>query len=397
MQNTHTETMIGERLRLSGRSAEIVKSEIRSMSVECARVGGINLSQGVCDTPVPTAIASAVAEGIERGFNTYTRHDGIAELRHAIACKIARDNGLEVDPEASVVVSAGSTGAFYCACLALLDPGDEVVLFEPYYGYHLNTLLAVGAVPSFVTMAPPAWSFDADALERAISPRTRAIMICTPSNPSGKVFSRAELEIVAEIAIRHDLFVFTDEIYEYFVFDGRKHMSPASISELRDRTIMISGFSKTFSITGWRIGYAVASPRWAEPIGQYNDLIYVCAPSPLQYAVAKGLDTLDAAYYRALSSEYVGKRDAICGALSATGLIPFVPQGAYYVIADVSRLPGSTSKERAMYLLEQTGVASVPGEAFYQDGRGESFVRFCFAKRDQELAEAIERLRWLKP
>jgi aminotransferase len=383
------------KLRLSLRAGDIVKSEIRNMSVACERVGGVNLSQGVCDTPVPAPIASAVDEGVRRGFNTYTRHDGIDLLRRAIADKAATFNGLAVDPETNVVVSAGSTGALYCACLALLDPGDGVVLFEPYYGYHLNTLLAVDARPGFVTMRPPEWTFTPESLERAIGPHTRAIIVNTPGNPSGKVFTRAELELVAEIAQRHDLFVFTDEIYEHFLFDGRAHVSPASIPGLADRTITISGFSKTFSITGWRIGYAIADERWATMIGYYNDLVYVCAPAPLQYAVAQGMRQLDRPYYESLSSDYAAKRERICATLTRVGLAPFVPQGAYYAIADASRLPGGDSKARAMYLLQRTGVASVPGEAFFQAGRGDSYLRFCFAKSDRDLDEACRRLETL--
>jgi aminotransferase len=380
------------RLRLSHRAADIVKSEIRTMSVECAKVGGINLSQGVCDTPVPDVVARAVAEGVDRGFNTYTRHDGIAELREAIARKMARDNGLSVNPETDVVVSAGSTGALYCTCLALLDPGDGVVLFEPYYGYHLNTLLSVDAVPSYVLMRAPDWTFTEAELEAAIRPETRAIIVNTPGNPSGKVYTRAELDVIARVAERYDLFVFTDEIYEYFLYDGRTHVTPASIPGLRERTITISGFSKTYSITGWRIGYAVADARWAETIGFYNDLIYVCAPSPLQYAVACGLNALGREYYLALATEYARKRAQICEALDAAGLAPSVPQGAYYVMADATSLPGSTSKARAMALLNKSGVASVPGEAFYHDEAGEAFLRFCFAKSDADLDEACRRL-----
>lgn len=365
------------------------------MSIECSRIGGINLSQGVCDTPVPEEVQRGAFEGIREGFNSYTRYDGLEELRHAIAGAVQRAHGVSVDPRSQIVVSAGATGAFYCACLALLNPGDEVILFEPYYGYHVNTLLAVGAAPIFVPMQAPDWSFGPDDLERAVSPRTRGIMVNTPSNPSGKVFTRAELELVADFARRHDLFVFTDEIYEHFVYDGREHVMPASISGLADRTITISGFSKDFSVTGWRVGYAIAAPQWAEAIGHCNDLVYVCAPAPLQIGVARGLARLGADYFRSLAAEYVRKRDQICSALRTAGLVPHVPQGAYYVLADARALPGTTSKERAMYLLEKTGVASVPGSAFFQDGRGESLIRFCYAKSESDLSEACRRIERL--
>lgn len=395
MNTTATTPPTEGRLRLSQRAADIVKSEIRNMSLECERVGGVNLSQGVCDTPVPGEVAAAVSEGIAAGFNIYTRHDGIEALRNAIAAKAAAYNGLSADPETDVVVSAGSTGAFYCACLALLDPGDEVILFEPYYGYHLNTLLAVEAKPAFVSMQAPDWTFTEADLERAAGPRTRGIMVNTPGNPSGKVFTRAELELVGAFAERHDLFVFTDEIYEHFLYDGRTHVSPATVPSLAARTITISGFSKTFSITGWRVGYAIAEARWAKMIGYYNDLVYVCAPAPLQYAVARGLAQLDRGYYQSLAREYAGKRDQICEVLAGIGLPPSVPQGSYYVLADASRLPGRTSKDRAMYLLKRTGVASVPGEAFFQSARGHAFLRFCYAKSDRDLDEACRRLRRL--
>ena len=382
-------------LRLSARAAAILQSEIRNMSIECERVGGINLSQGVCDTPVPLSVQEGAFDAIKEGFNTYTRYDGLDELRQAIAAKMRRDNGLTVDPSSEIIVSAGATGAFYCACLALLDPGDDVILFEPYYGYHVNTLLSVDAAPTCVSMQPPEWTFSMDALEAAVTPRTRGIMVNTPGNPSGKVFTRAELQQIGEFATRHDLFVFTDEIYEYFVYDGREHVTPSSIPGLAERTISISGFSKTFSITGWRIGYALASARWAETIGHYNDLVYVCAPAPLQMGVARGLASLGPEYYRSLQAEYVAKRDQFCDALRAAGLTPYVPQGAYYVLADASSLPGRTSKERALHLLNTTKIASVPGDAFFDGARGDRFLRFCYAKSSADLDEACNRLERL--
>ncbi len=379
-------------LALSTRTSRITQAEIRVMTIECERVNGINLAQGVCDTEVPAPVRRGAELALGQGFNSYTRFDGLAELRRVIAVKMANYNGIRADPETEITVSAGSTGSFYCACLALLDPGDEVVLFEPYYGYHLNTIEAVGAVPSFVTMRLPQWSFTQEDLRRVITPRTKSIVVNTPANPSGKVFTQQELEWIAAVASEHDLFVFTDEIYEYFLYDGRSHISPGALPGMADRTITISGFSKTLSITGWRIGYSVCSPRWAEAIGHMNDLVYVCAPAPLQYGVAAGFGELSASFYRSLSTQYTKKRELICSVLDRVGLTPLVPQGSYYVLADVSRLPGCTSKEKAMFLLAQTGVATVPGEAFYHGSEGRSLVRFCFAKHDQELEEARKRL-----
>ena len=379
-------------LSLSKSAASIIQAEIRAMSIECEKVGGINLAQGVCDTEVPLSVRKGAQMAIDKGINSYTRFDGLRELREAIARKMAEYNGIQADPETEITVSAGSTGAFYCACLALLNPGDEVIVFEPYYGYHVNTLLAVEAIPTYVTMRAPDWTFTQQDLERAISPKTKGIMINTPANPSGKVFNRTELEWIADFASRHDLFVFTDEIYEYFLYDGRRHVSPGSLPGMAERTITISGFSKTFSITGWRIGYSVSHPYWAQMIGYLNDLVYVCAPAPLQYGVAVGLAELDAGFSLNLRGEYSNKRDRICEALLRAGLPPSVPQGAYYVLADVSRLPGVTSKEKAMYLLSKTGVASVPGEAFFHGSDGTDLVRFCFAKTDEELDEACRRI-----
>ncbi len=382
-------------LSLSERAGQIVQAEIRSMSVECEKVGGINLAQGVCDTEVPPPVRRGAHEAIERNINSYTRYDGLGELREAIAAKMRQWNGIEANPETDIVVSAGSTGAFYCACLAILNPGDEVVLFEPYYGYHLNTLLAVGAVPRYVTLTPPDWHFTAEGLEQAITPSTKAIVVNTPANPSGKVFRREELEWIGKCAVRHDLFILTDEIYEFFLYDGHSHLSPGSLPGLAERTITVSGFSKTYSITGWRIGYSVSHARWAGLIGYLNDLIYVCAPAPLQCGVAEGIRTLNPEFYRSLADEYARKRSGLCQALERAGLRPFVPQGAYYILADAGRLPGSTSKAKAMYLLERTGVATVPGEAFYHGSEGNNLLRFCFAKSDAELGEAGRRLERL--
>jgi aminotransferase len=293
-------------------------------------------------------------------------------------------------------VSAGATGALYCACLALLNPGDEVIVFEPFYGYHISTLVATGAVPVYVRMSPPNWSFLMADLESVVTSRTRGIIINTPANPSGKVFTEAELKQLADFATRHDLFVFTDEIYEHFLYDGRIHIPPATLPGMWERTITISGLSKTFSITGWRIGYSICDARWAQTIGYFSDLVYVCAPAPLQTGVAKGLLTLETSYYENLSNEYTKKRDLICNGLSMAGLKPNIPQGAYYVLADISSLPGKNSKERAMYLLRETDVACVPGEAFYHDDSGENLARFCYAKEDFVLEDASNRLAKLK-
>ncbi|NTU67344.1 MAG: pyridoxal phosphate-dependent aminotransferase [Chlorobiaceae bacterium] len=388
--------MPGSSLSLASRCDCVMQSEIRAMSVECARAGGINLSQGVCDTPVPQPVVQGAIDAVLRGQNTYTAHSGIRVLREAIAGKQRRFTGMEVDPDNGIIVSAGATGAMYCAFMALLDPGDEVILFEPFYGYHVATLRAVGAVAVFVPLHPPGWAFEMEVLEAAVTPRTRAILVNTPSNPSGKVFSRDELLQLAGFAERHDLFVFTDEMYEHFLFDGKEHVSMATLPGMRQRTVTVSGLSKTFSITGWRIGYAMCDPKWAAAIGNFNDLVYVCAPAPLQMGVAAGLLALGDDYYRGLAAEYGAKRDLFCGALADAGLEPYVPEGAYYVLADVSHLPGQGPREKAMHILRTTGVAAVPGSAFYHGYGGDGLARFCFAKEGPVLAEACDRIRGIR-
>ena len=386
-------TAISQR-RLSQISPLILQSEIRSMSVECDRVGGINLAQGVCDTELPLLAAQGAIEAIHSGQNTYTRLDGIAPLREAISIKLDDYNGIQADPESQLLVTAGATGALYAACLALLNPGDEVVLFEPFYGYHWSTLLSVRTVPVPVTLDAPYWRLDLDRLRAAITPRTRAILVSTPSNPCGKVFSLEELEAVANLALEYDLFVFTDEIYEYFLFDGRRHVSLATLPGMAERTITISGLSKTFSMTGWRIGYLTASSQWIPTIGYFHDLVYVCAPGPFQYGAATGMVSLATSFYEELSRDYQQKRDQLCAALLDSGLTPSVPEGAYYVLADASRISGQTGAQKARTLLAATGVAAVAGTAFFTSG-GDNLLRFCFGKRPEALDRACAALRSL--
>ena len=383
---------MASRLHLSDIAPHLVQSEIRSMTMECDRVGGVNLAQGVCDTEVPAPVREAAISAMESGHNIYTRLDGIAALRAAISQKLSKYNRMEANPETQVLVTSGATGAMYAACLALFNPGDEIILFEPFYGYHLNTLLTLRIKPVTQPLAAATWELDVDALRAAITPKTRAILINTPSNPCGKVFTRAEIEAIGAIALEHDLFLLTDEIYEYFLFAGAKHVSAASLPGLAERTITISGFSKTFAITGWRIGYLAADAKWIPSIGYFHDLAYVCAPSPAQYGAAAGLARLDASFYQHLSKDYQRKRDALCAALSEAGLTPSVPDGAYYVLADAKILAGATARENARALLQKTGVAAVAGSAFYAKGRGENLLRFCFAKQDEALLDACARL-----
>lgn len=377
---------------VSRRMTDLAQSEIRAMTQACAEAKCLNMAQGVCDTPVPPVVLEGAERAIRDGYNVYTRFDGLPYLRQAIAEKLERYNRMKADPETDITVSAGATGAFHSACAALLNPGDEVILFEPYYQYHISALVAVEAVPVAVSMQPPIWSYSMTQLEEAVTAKTKAIIVNSPGNPSGRVYSQSELEALAEFACRHDLFVLTDEIYEYFLYDGRRHVSMASLPEMAERTITIGGYSKTFSVTGWRIGYSVASRQWAQAIGAMNDLLYVCAPAPLQMGVARGIRELPDSFYEGLRQEYQGKREKFCRALSQAGITPSIPQGAYYVLADVSHLPGLTGKARAMSLLGKTRVAGVPGEAFFTSKVGADFIRFSYAKTDQDLEEACRRL-----
>jgi len=253
-------------------------------------------------------------------------------------------------------------------------------------------LVAVEAVPVVVPMQSPAWTYSPTQLEQVVTSKTKAIIVNSPGNPSGRVFSRTELEALADFACRHDLFVMTDEIYEYFLYDGRRHVSMASLPNMAERTVTIGGYSKTFSVTGWRIGYSVAAQPWTSAIGAMHDLLYVCAPAPLQMGVARGIRELPDEFYGSLARDYQHKRDRFCSALAKAGLTPSIPEGAYYVLADVSRLPGDTGKARALHLLEKTGVAGVPGEAFFTGLKGGDFIRFSYAKTDPDLDEACRRL-----
>ncbi len=402
-------------LRLSELAPRVLQSEIRAMSVACDAVGGVNLAQGVCDTEVPEVVAEAAQRAIRDGHNIYTRLDGIAPLRRAIAEKVegtlaASGSGgrQSVDPEGEVLVTCGVSGGLHAAAMALFDPGDEVLVFEPFYGYHVGTLRSMRVAPVIVPMEAPAegetgWGLDLERVRAAVTVRTKGMIVNTPSNPAGKVFTRAELEGLAEIAREHDLFVLTDEIYEHFVYGEAEHVSPFALPGMRERTVLMSGFSKTFSVTGWRVGYLVADRRWLPSIGYFHDLTYVCAPAPFQYGCAAGLEGLGRTFYAKLALEHERKRAMLVEALRAAGMRPDVPDGAYYILADASGIAGETAAEKARELLKLTGVAAVAGSAFFaqragergleQRNRGEGLLRFCFAKKDADLEEACRRLR----
>ncbi len=398
---TPTATSAAPQLTLSELAPRALQSEIRAMSMECDRIGGVNLAQGICDTEVPAVVSEAAVAAIHAGHNIYTRLDGIARLRQAIAGKMSRFNGVEVDPDREVLVTSGATGGFHAAAMALLNPGDEVILFEPFYGYHASTLRSMRVVPVLVPLNAPVtsdadWTLDMDALSAALTPRTKALLINTPSNPCGKIFTRAELEALSAVATEHNLFLFTDEIYEHFVYGEAEHLSPISLPGMRERTILISGFSKTFSVTGWRLGYLVADAKWLGAIAYFHDLTYVCAPSALQHGAAAGLEQLGPKFYADLATDHLAKRGRIVAALNDAGMTPYVPRGAYYILAAARRIPGEIAALKARALLAPTGVASVAGSAFFRAGHGEDLLRFCFAKRDHDLDDACARLRTLK-
>ena len=375
----------------------LVQSDIRRMSLECARLDGINLGQGICDQPIDPIIKTAAIDAIHEDRSIYTRLDGIDELRHLIARKVADYNRIPCDPDGEVVVNVGSTGSFVTACLAFINPGDEVILFTPFYGYHLNILKVCGASLRYVTMQPPDWTCDRDELERAFTDRTKFVLINTPNNPCGKVFTRDELTHVADLCQRHDALCVTDEIYEYILYDNREHISPGSLPGLADRTITISGFSKTYAMTGWRIGYTVARRHLAAKMAILNDLINICAPSPLQYGVVAAFG-LPASYYETMRTDYQIKRDMTADACRAAGLEPYLPQGAYYMLADIGGAGFRDDQEAARVMLERSGVAVIPGSSFYPDPEdGRHQIRICYAKKMNDLEEACRRIRSMKP
>ncbi|MCK5941152.1 MAG: pyridoxal phosphate-dependent aminotransferase [Planctomycetes bacterium] len=358
--------------------------------------GGINLGQGVCDLDSPEPLTAGAIASIDGGDRQlYTPYAGLPELRAAIADKLRRHNGLDYTA-ANVAVCTGSSGAFFAAGMTLFEPGDEVVLFEPFYSYHWSTIPLFGAVPKAVRLRGSELAFDPDALRSVLTDRTRAVMVNTPGNPSGKVWTRDELRALAEVLDGTDVAVLTDEVYEYMCFDGREHVSPASLPELADRTLTMNSFSKTFSVTGWRIGFLAGPVEIVEKCGVVFDQIEVCAARPMQRGVQRALEQLPDTFYTELRDEYQQKRDLFCAALRDAGFGFDVPQGAYYVLADYSRVFGDVAPYDAVTtMIERIGVNAVPGDLFFAEPDGVRCMRFQFAVERQVLAEAAERLRSL--
>ncbi len=358
--------------------------------------GGINLGQGVCDMDTPAPLRDGAMASIGGGDRQlYTPYAGLPELRTAIANKLRRHNGLDYGPQ-NVAVTSGSSGAFYAACTTLVEPGQEVILFEPFYSYHWTTLPLLGARPVAVPLDRETLAFDAAALRKAITPRTRAIVLNTPGNPSGKVWTRGELLELASLLDGTSIAVLTDEVYEYMCYDGREHLSPAAVPGLAERTLTLNSFSKTYSITGWRIGFLAGPESVVEKCGIVFDQMEVCASRPMQRGVQRALEQLPDSYYSDLRATYQAKRDRFCSALEDAGFRLSRPQGASYVMADYQGVLGGIDPHAAtMQLIERIGVNGVPGHLFHADPRGVHTIRYQFAVEPKVLDEACKRFRSL--
>jgi aminotransferase len=384
---------------ISRRVQGFTESVIREMTRVNAEYGGVNLAQGFPNFPPPKELVDAAHRAIDGDFHQYAITWGARNLRQAIAAKFERFYGKAVDPERQVTVCCGSTEAMLSTLLAVLDPGDEIVIFEPFYENYGPGAIISGAKPVYVPLEPPDFGFDPDRLRAAVTPRTRAIVFNSPNNPTGKVFTRPELETIAALCREHDLLAITDEIYEHIVYDGAGHVPIATLPGMWDRTVTISGISKSYSVTGWRIGYTISSPDLAVGIRRAHDFVTVGAPAPLQEAAVTALN-LPGPYYTALRESYQARRDLLLPLLEKAGFQTFVPRGAYYVLTECAHflerfgLPDDTAF--AMYLVKEVGVATVPGSSFYAHAElGRTKIRFCFPKTDDVLLDAGRRLQKL--
>jgi len=382
--------------QLSDKAAQFTESVIREMTRLALAHNAVNLSQGFPDFGAPEEIKAAARDAITRDINQYAITWGAKSLRDAIAEKFQRAQGVTIDPEREITVCCGSTEAMMSAMMAIINPGDEVVVFEPFYENYGPDAILSGASPRFVRLRAPDWSFDADELARAFSSKTKAIILNTPNNPTGKVFSRAEMETIRDLCVRHNAFLITDEIYEHMLYDGATHISAATIDGLRERTITINALSKTYSVTGWRVGWAIAPPEVSSAIRKVHDFLTVGAAAPLQEAGAVAL-RFPESYYQQLASDYLQRRDRLLGLLSGVGFQCFTPRGAYYIMTDISAFGFANDVEFARYLVKEIGVASVPGSSFYHNpADGAQQLRFTFCKKEATLAEASRRLSKLR-
>lgn len=377
----------------SRRVEHFVESVIRDMTRLSLKHHAINLAQGFPDFPAPDELKEAAAAAIMEDHNQYSITWGVKELREEIARKAREFNAIDMDPEHEVTVTCGSTEAMMASMLALINDGDEVVIFEPFYENYGPDAAVSGAVPRFVPLQEDD-RIDEDALTSAFNRKTRAIILNTPNNPCGKVFTRDELNLIADLCTDHGVIAVTDEIYEHIIYDGRRHISIGSMDEMRNRTVTISGFSKTYSVTGWRIGYALAEKTLTSAIRKVHDFLTVGAPAPLQYACVRALGFPEG-YYEELVRMYSTKRKLLYDALTNAGFRGTMPEGAYYILADMPDGTGMDDREYATHLVTTIGVAAVPGSSFYRSEEGKHKLRFTFSKRDETLAEAVRRLEGL--
>ena len=382
---------------LSDRVEHFTESVIREMTRQAMLHGAVNLAQGFPDFPAHEEIKQAAQQAVAADLNQYAITWGAKSLRNAIARQMGLWQGITVDPEKEITVCCGSTEAMISTLLAVCNPGDEVVIFEPFYENYGPDSVLSGARPKFVKLRPPQeesgdWTFDEKELRRAFDKHTKAIILNTPNNPTGKVFSRAELSLIRDLCVEFDVLAITDEIYEHILYDGTEHISMASLEGMRERTVTINGMSKTYSVTGWRVGWAVAPAKITNAIRKVHDFLTVGAPAPLQEAGAAAL-SLPATYYAKLAEGYRVRRDHLMPALSAAGFKCFRPRGAYYVMTDISAFGFRDDVSFAQHLVKEIGVATVPGSSFYRDPRdGAHQIRFAFCKKPETLDEAARRL-----
>lgn len=381
---------------LADRTTIFTESVIREMTRLAMLHGAINLAQGYPDFPAPDEVKEAAVTAIRADHNQYAITWGSKTLRDAITAKTLRFYGYEPDPEREITVACGATESMMAAMLAVVNPGDEVIVFEPFYENYGPDAAISGAKLVFVPLEEPDFHFDEEKLRAAFTPRTKAIVINTPNNPSGKVFTRDELALIGRLCQEFDTLIITDEIYEHIIYDGHVHVSPATLPGLRERTISISGLSKTFSVTGWRLGYIIAPPELTNAIRKVHDFLTVGAPAPLQEAAAVALAFPDS-FYEDVARMYAAKRDVLLSALEEAGFPVFRPQGAYYIMADIRPFGAEDDTEFARFLTAEVGVAPVPGSSFYNDqALGRTKIRFTFSKREETLREAAERLMKLR-
>jgi aspartate/methionine/tyrosine aminotransferase len=379
-------------MRISQRASSFTESVIREMTRLAMEHDAINLAQGFPDFPAPQPIKDAACRAVQGDVNQYAVTWGAPGFRRALADKYRRFYGMDVDPDSNVCVTCGATEAMIASMMAIIDPGDEVVVFEPYYENYGPDVILAGAVPRYVTLRPPDWTFDEAELRAAFSNRTRGIIINTPNNPTGKVFAREELVAIADLCQRYGAVAFTDEIYEHIVYDGARHVPMATLPGMEERTVTISAMSKSYSVTGWRVGWAIASRRLTRGIRTVHDFLTVGAPAPLQEAGVVAASLPDD-YYALVAEEYHERRNIMMGALERAGLPARAPAGAYYVLADITRLGFADDVEAAHSLVAKTKVATVPGSSFFSDAtEGARLLRFSFSKRLDTLREAAARL-----